>query len=86
MVCGHLHADVVVGESLHGLAFAGMLPQDGAHGSHKTLAKRTMLALGQGNEALAAGVLLLRTDHVGNLKGLRAGPLGVTEHVELRDV
>ena len=82
---GNFHTDVVVGEAVHGSGARGVLEKDGTGLTDVGGIELVELLVAEGKEPLAALVLFLGTDGVGNLQGTGAWTLGVGEDVELAD-
>lgn len=81
-----LHLDVVVGEAVHDALGTAVLQENRTCGAYILIIIGVQLCLGEGEEAVAALVLLLWCYDVRNLKRHGAGAFAVAEDVELGDV
>ena len=78
-----IHIDVVVGESVEKALDEGVFEEDRTGGAHEALIESVELAVADGQQTLAALVLLLGTHDMRNAQGCSARALAVAEDMKL---
>lgn len=79
------HFDVIIGKTIEKTFRAGVFKQDRTRLTDKAIVKIMEFTVADGQESLAALVLLLGTDNMRNAEGGCARTLAIAEHMELRD-